>query len=96
MNLDILACLLYPGLHQIPAYTCLPSFNLEFAIINGELVILRWIGSKINLSQMVSCVEQQVISGMSVAYGFQDLLLPPFREYCYLTVVERSAEAHLL
>ena len=64
-------------------------------MISGELVILHWIGSKINVSQMVSCVEQQVIIGMSVAYGFQDLSLPHLREYCYLTV-ERSVEAHWL
>ena len=96
MNLEIPVRLLYPGLHQIPVYTCFFSFDLEFAIISGELVILHWIGSKINVSQMVSCVGQQVIIGMSVAYGFQDLSLPHFREYCYLTVVERSAEAHWL
>ena len=35
-------------------------------------------GSKINVSQMVSCVGQQIISGSRVPNGFQDRSLPHF------------------
>ncbi|BFZ57438.1 DNA-directed RNA polymerase III subunit C1 (rpo31) [Savitreella phatthalungensis] len=35
-------------------------------------------GSKINVSQMVSCVGQQIISGFRVPDGFQDRSLPHF------------------
>jgi DNA-directed RNA polymerase III subunit RPC1 len=35
-------------------------------------------GSKINVSQMVACVGQQIISGSRVPNGFQDRSLPHF------------------
>ncbi|EEB09711.1 DNA-directed RNA polymerase III complex large subunit Rpc1 [Schizosaccharomyces japonicus yFS275] len=37
-------------------------------------------GSKINVSQMVACVGQQIISGKRVPDGFQDRSLPHFRK----------------
>ncbi|KTW25869.1 hypothetical protein T552_03143 [Pneumocystis carinii B80] len=37
-------------------------------------------GSKINVSQMVSCVGQQIISGSRVPNGFQDRSLPHFQK----------------
>lgn len=37
-------------------------------------------GSKINVSQMVACVGQQIISGSRVPNGFQDRSLPHFKK----------------
>nr|ALK02051.1 RNA polymerase III largest subunit [Starmerella magnoliae] len=38
-------------------------------------------GSPVNVSQMVACVGQQIISGKRVANGFQDRTLPHFLKY---------------
>ncbi len=40
--------------------------------------LIRFIGSVINVSQMVACVGQQIISGHRVPDGFQDRSLPHF------------------
>lgn len=40
----------------------------------------RGTGSKINVSQMVACVGQQIIAGSRVPDGFQDRSLPHFRK----------------
>lgn len=37
-----------------------------------------WLGSKINVAQMVACVGQQIIAGNRVPNGFQDRSLPHF------------------
>lgn len=42
----------------------------------------RYLGSQINVSQMVACVGQQIISGSRVANGFQDRSLPHFLKHC--------------
>ena len=39
-------------------------------------------GSKINVSQMVACVGQQIIAGSRVPDGFGDRSLPHFPKYC--------------
>jgi len=41
-------------------------------------------GSKINVSQMVACVGQQIISGSRIPDGFGDRSLPHFPKYCKL------------
>lgn len=38
-------------------------------------------GSPVNVSQMIACVGQQIISGKRVANGFQDRTLPHFLKY---------------
>lgn len=42
-------------------------------------------GSQINVSQMVACVGQQIISGTRIPNGFQDRSLPHFLKHCKLS-----------
>jgi DNA-directed RNA polymerase III subunit RPC1 len=42
-------------------------------------------GSKINVSQMVACVGQQIISGSRIPNGFGDRSLPHFPKNCNFT-----------
>lgn len=41
-----------------------------------------YLGSNINISQMVACVGQQAISGSRVPNGFEDRSLPHFEKHC--------------
>jgi DNA-directed RNA polymerase III subunit RPC1 len=43
-------------------------------------IIQNPLGSKINVSQMVACVGQQIIAGSRVPNGFQDRSLPHFKK----------------
>ncbi len=43
-----------------------------------SLTSFLFIGSKINVAQMVACVGQQIIAGSRVRDGFQDRTLPHF------------------
>ncbi|QSL65865.1 hypothetical protein MERGE_000144 [Pneumocystis wakefieldiae] len=54
----------------------------ELAKTNASLIMATCgsKGSKINVSQMVSCVGQQIISGSRVPNGFQDRSLPHFQK----------------
>ncbi|CCJ29412.1 unnamed protein product [Pneumocystis jirovecii] len=56
----------------------------ELARTNASLIMATCgsKGSKINVSQMVSCVGQQIISGSRVPNGFQDRSLPHFQKNC--------------
>src|SRR5947209_5458055 len=45
-------------------------------------MLIQFPGSKINVSQMVACVGQQIISGKRVPDGFQDRSLPHFQKNC--------------
>jgi len=45
-------------------------------------IINNNIGSKINVSQMVACVGQQIISGNRIPNGFGDRSLPHFPRKC--------------
>ena len=38
-------------------------------------------GSKINVSQMISCLGQQKVDGKRIPYGFTDRTLPHFLKY---------------
>lgn len=54
---------------------------LEELSSNNAPLIMQWCGSKgskINVSQMVACVGQQIISGSRVPDGFTDRSLPHF------------------
>lgn len=55
----------------------------ELGIHNAPL-IMQWCGSKgskINVSQMVACVGQQIISGSRIPDGFEDRSLPHFPKH---------------
>lgn len=39
-------------------------------------------GSFVNISQMIACVGQQVISGSRIPNGFEDRSLPHFERHC--------------
>lgn len=41
-----------------------------------------FLGSFINISQMIACVGQQAISGKRIPDGFEDRSLPHFKRHC--------------
>lgn len=49
-------------------------------------------GSKINVSQMVACVGQQIISGSRIPDGFGDRSLPHFPKNCNIFWINLKRE----
>lgn len=48
------------------------------------------LGSNINISQMISCVGQQAVSGRRIPNGFENRALPYFDRDCKLKLLSFS------
>ncbi|KAJ1619977.1 hypothetical protein T492DRAFT_403427 [Pavlovales sp. CCMP2436] len=42
------------------------------------IIIIKWQGSNINISQIIGCVGQQNVEGKRIPYGFRNRTLPHF------------------
>jgi hypothetical protein len=80
VHMDIIKKLLLP--EQTVPFLLLVLCVIHFCVL--------WLGSFINISQMIACVGQQAISGHRVPNGFEDRALPHFERHCKYDRSERD------
>ena len=77
-----------PTQKHIWVYKCMCVYFQTVVLFNKALLFSSWLslitflGSFINISQMIACVGQQAISGHRVPNGFEDRALPHFDRHC--------------